>query len=158
MNSSIPVSRQRRRREKGSSMVELALCFLGFMLLTVGSMEFGLAVYAYNSCSYLARDASRWASVRGSQSQTATTCDSTKGVADGCPANATDVQNYVLSQAVGLDNSKFTWTSNSIAWTPNNNPGAEVSVTVAYTVVPLAGLALQQNLNVSSTSQMEIVH
>ncbi len=153
--NSFPVSRRRQSREKGSSLVELALCFLGFMLVTVGTMEFGMAVYAYNSCSYLARDASHWTSLHGTLSQTATSCDSSKGVADGCPASSTDVQNYVTSQSVGLDTSKFTVTT---TWNPNNTPGAEVNVTVAYTVVPLAGLALKENLNVSSSSQMEIVH
>jgi len=136
-------------------MVELALCFLGFLLLTVGTMEFGMAMYAYNSCTFLARDGSRWASVHGSQSQTAASCTASQGVADGCPANSTDVQNYVTSQSIGLDTSQFTVTTN---WTPNNTPGAEVTVTVAYNIVPLAGLALKQNMNVSSTSEYEIVH
>ena len=155
MQSNVALSRRRQLRQKGSSLVELSLCFLGFLLLTVGSMEFAMATYAYNFCSYAARDATRWASVHGSLSQTASSCSSSNGVADGCPASSTDIQNYVAAEAIALDTSKLTVTTN---WTPNNTPGAEVSVTVAYTVVPLAGLALKENLNVSSTSEMEIVH
>jgi len=43
-------------------------------------------------------------------------------------------------------------------WTPDENPGSEVKVTVAYTIVPLTGIGLKQNLNMSSSSQMEMVH
>ena len=49
-------------------MVELALCLLGFLMLTLGAMDFGWAVYAYNFCSYAAQDAARWASTHGSLS------------------------------------------------------------------------------------------
>jgi Flp pilus assembly protein TadG len=162
MRSLVRPSRRRQLRQRGSSLVELSMCFLGFLLLTVGTMEFGMAMYAYNFCSYAARDATRWASVRGSQSQTAGSCTSSQGVADGCPATVDDIKNYILSEAIALTPSKFNWTdsqgNSNIFWTPNNGPGGEVNVTVSYTVVPLAGLALKENLTVASTSIMEMVH
>jgi len=154
MNSRIPVSRRRRSRQRGNAMVEVALTFMGFILLTVGTMEFAMATYAYNFCSYGARDATRWASVHGSQSATSTTCTSTQGIADGCSANSTDVLNYVKGLAVALDPAKLTVTT---TWTPDNNPGSLVQVKVQYIAVPLAHLALKDNLTLSGTSQMVIV-
>lgn len=53
------ISSRRRRRQRGNTILESGLCFLGFMMLSFGLIEFSLAVYAYNFCSYAARDASR---------------------------------------------------------------------------------------------------
>ena len=144
-------------------MLELALCFTAFLLLTIGSMEFGWGIYAYNLCAASAQDAGRWASVRGSHSST--------------PAALADIQAYVQSEAVGLDPSLLTvtvtWMTTS-TWTSTcstsdspitcstttptgfNDPGDYVVVTVNYIIKPLAGLALKQNINVSSTSQYVI--
>ena len=122
-------------------MVELCLCFMGFVMLTVGVMEFSMAIYAYNFCSYAARDGARWASVHGSQSAS--------------PATPDSVRSYVRAQAIALTSSNVLVTT---TWTPDNTPGAVVKVVVAYTVTPLAYLALKQNLSVSSTSQVTIAH
>lgn len=122
-------------------MVELAVSIMAFLLLTFGAMEFGMAVYAYNFCSYAAQDAARWASVHGSQSST--------------PATQDSVAAFVQSEAVALTPSLLTTTT---TWTPDNNPGSTVKVTVAYLVKPLAGLALRADLNVASTAQFSINH
>jgi len=122
-------------------MVEMAICFLGFMLLTIGSMECGWAVYAYNFCSYAAQDAARWASVNGSLSSS--------------PATQATVAAYVKAEAVGLDTSVLSTTA---TWTPNNSPGSTVEITVTYRVNPMAGLALKQSFNVSSTADVVINH
>ena len=120
-------------------MVELALCFMVFLMLTFGSVEFGWAVYAYNSCSYLAQDAARWASVHGSLSATPATMDS--------------VRAHVLSGAMALDPTQLTVTT---TWTPNNSPGSVVRITVGYTMQPLVGLAMTQSLPMASIAQFYI--
>lgn len=122
-------------------MVELALTFMGFLMLTLGSMEFGWAIYAYNSCSYAAQSGARWASVNGSLSPS--------------PATAASVTSYVQSQMVALDPNLLTVNT---SWSPNNSPGSTVTITVGYTVVPLVGLAIKNSFNVSSTAQMVIDH
>ena len=126
-------------------MVELALCLMGFLLLTVGAMEFGWGVYAYNFCASASQDAARWASVRGSLSKS--------------PATLSDISTYVKGQAVGLTASLITvsatW-NGSTTTAGNNNPGNNLAVTVGYTIVPLAGLAIKQNILVSSTAQFVI--
>jgi Flp pilus assembly protein TadG len=161
-----PLTAGRRRRntlrsglrsnsQRGSALLELALCFLSFLLLVFGALDFGMAVYAYNFCTYAARDATRWATVHGAESATSSNCSANPGIAGGCAANSSDVSNYVSNMAVGLSTSNLTVTT---TWTPNTNPGAEVNVNVAYLVIPLTGMAMPNNLNVSSASQMEMVH
>jgi hypothetical protein len=114
-----------------------------------------MAVYASNFCTYAAREAARWTIVHGSNSATATDCSTNPGIASGCAANSSDVSAFVSGLAVALDPSKLTVTT---TWTPDTNPGAEVKVAVAYSIVPLTGLGLKQTLNVGSASQMEMVH
>jgi Flp pilus assembly protein TadG len=136
-------------------MIEIALSLSAFLLLTLGVMEFAMAVYAFNFCNYISGEAARWASVRGSQY-----------VAAGNTAiTNTDVTNYVKSQAVGFDSSKL---SVSTCWTTSpttsggcdgaTTPGSIVQVNVGYTIVPLVGLAIKQNIQVSNTAQVAIVH
>ena len=121
-------------------MVESALCMLGFLLITLGTMEFSMAVQANNFCSWSAREAARWASVRGSSAIT--------------PASSTSISNYVKGLAVGMDTSKFTVTT---TFSPDNNLGSSVRVSVNYVVVPLAYFAMQNNLTVGSTAEVKIV-
>jgi len=132
-------------------MVEMALCLLGFLMLTMGAMDFGWAIYAYNFCSFAAQDAARWASVHGSLSAS--------------PATVTDVQNYVQNQAVGLTPSLLTttpcWSGDCGETAPaagENTPGSSVQVTVLYQVQPLSGLGITNAFNVSSTAQFIIAH
>ena len=136
-------------------MLELAICFTAFLLLVFGALDFSAAVYAYNFCTYAARDAARFATTHGANSATASNCSTNPGIAGGCAANSTDIANYVSGMAVTLTPANLTTTT---TWTPNTNPGSEVKVTVAYTIAPLSGIAIKQNLNVSSFSQMEMVH
>jgi len=96
-----PVSRNRRKRQGGNSLVELTFCFMGFVLLTLGTFDFAMAVYASNFCTYAARQASRWAIVHGNNSATSTNCSANPGIAGGCAANSSDVSNYVSGQAMG---------------------------------------------------------
>jgi len=151
----IPVSGRRRTRQKGNTLLELGLCFTAFLLLTFGAIDFAMCVYSYNFCYYSARVASRWVSVHGASSATASDCSANPGIAGGCAANSSDVSSKVSGLAVGLDTTKITVTT---TWTPDTNPGAEANVTVAYTVTPLTGLGLKNSVNVSSSSQMEMVH
>ncbi len=80
-----------------------------------GVIEFGRLGFAYNEVSFAAQCAARYASVRGS--------------ASGHPAAATDVQTAAKVYTAALDNSQVTVTT---VWTPDNNPGSTVKVTVAY--------------------------
>jgi len=155
MRKRIPVSTRRRRRQKGNTLLELAICFTSFLMLTFGALDFGLAVYSYNFCYYAARDASRYASVHGAGSATASDCSASPGIAGGCAANSSDISSFVSKMAIALDSTKLTTTT---TWTPDTSAGSEVNVKVAYTYSPVSALALSNSITFSSSSQMEIVH
>ncbi len=116
----------RRRRSRGSTLVESAIVAVVFLLLLVGIMEFGRLGLAYNEVSFAAQCAARYASVRGSSS--------------GHAASASDVQSAAKVYTGALDNKQVTVTT---TWTPNNNPGSTVKVKVAYkfdtVLLPLSG-------------------
>jgi hypothetical protein len=121
-------------------MVESALSLLAFLFITFGTMEFAMAVQANNFCSWAARDAARWAAVRGSSAPV--------------PATSTSITSYVKGLAVGMDPNRF---SVSTAFSPDNSAGSTVRVNVQYTVVPLTWLLMKQNLTVGSTAEVPIV-
>jgi Flp pilus assembly protein TadG len=85
-------------------------------MLTMGVMEFSMAVFASNFVSYAAHGA-RFASTRGNT----------------YPAPGTDtIQTFLRSLAVGLTTGGVTTTT---TWIPpgHKDPGAQVRVVVKYT-------------------------
>src|ERR1019366_4102795 len=106
-----PMNVRQCRSQRGSALVEGAICFTALLGLLFGCIDFGYAVYAYNFCSFAARDATRWTSVHGANSATSTNCSANPGIASGCAANSTDVRNYVAGLAVGLDSTRLTVTT-----------------------------------------------
>lgn len=119
----IPTGRQPygRRRSAGASMVEFAVSVVLFLASLMGIMECSLGLYTYHFVADAAREASRYAMVRGA------TCS---GWAAACPASASDIQTYVQGLAPeGVNPASLTVTT---TWAPNNSPGSAVSVTVEY--------------------------
>ena len=135
-----PSVERRRRRQRGSNLVESALVFLGFMFLVFGSVEFGRMVYAFNTVCEAAREGARWASVRGSSSSS--------------PATNTTVTNYVKQWAVGLDTSQLTVNT---SWSPNNNPGGSVQVSVTYSWAAVVGVIVPRTMSFTSQSNMTVL-
>jgi Flp pilus assembly protein TadG len=126
------------------------------LVMMFGVVGFGTALYTYHFVANTAREATRWASVRGF------TCG---GLSGGCPANDSDVNTYVqnLSTGVGLDPTKVTTTTTWVA-PPNNlaictsqpnSPGCVVKVQVQYSFQFLFPL-LPSGFTMQSTSQMVI--
>ncbi len=157
----LPVSNRRKRLQRGSALVELAISFMGFMLLTMGSMEFSWAVYTWHTCVYAGQRAARWASTQGSQSTS--------------PATAEDVRAYVRANATAVNTNSMTITpcwylANGTAPTVgtdgsvsgcngpsgNNAPGSYVWVNIRYDFSPLSYLAIKQSLTFSTTAQVVI--
>jgi Flp pilus assembly protein TadG len=145
-----------RARERGTTMLESAVMISVLLLMMFGVIGFGTALYTYHFVSNTAREATRWASVRGA------TCG---GLSGGCPAKDTDVDAYVqnLSTGIGLDPTKVTtittWVAppNNLATcaSQNNNPGCVVKVQVQYSFQFLFPL-LPSGFTMQSTSQMVI--
>jgi Flp pilus assembly protein TadG len=120
--------------DRGSSLMEMAMAGPLFVMLLLGIAEFGRAVWLYDTVSHAAREATRFAIVRGGES--------------GRAANATTIQTFVR-QIPGLAQAQVTTT-----WQPNNQPGSVVSVNVQVPFAP--ALPLLPALTVSSTSQLVI--
>jgi Flp pilus assembly protein TadG len=128
-----------RSFSRGQGITEFALIILGILILIFSVMQGASAVAAYNFVTYAARDAARYAMVRGATSPS--------------PATTTDVKNFVLAEAQGINPAVLTVTT---TWNPNNNPGNTVTVKVAYSFVPVAHIFSWATLSLSSTSQMVI--
>lgn len=150
--------------EEGSTLVEMAVASATLFCVLFGIIWMCMALYSYNFVSEAARDAARWAIVRGSAS-----CGNTPNLTD-CNATAAEIQTYVQSMGYpGITSANLsvttTWLSASAAppttWTacnPNtcNAPGNEVEVQVTYSVpffVPFVNIS---TISVSSTSEMVI--
>lgn len=134
------------RDESGSGLVEYAIVFMVFMTMLLAIADFSRALYAYHYVSSAARDATRYAIVRG--------CST---VSTDCPTHAsdTDIETFVKNVPLGIDASKVT-IKKPVLWTPNQKPGSVVAVEVHYTFNFLFPFVSGTTLNMQSTSQMVI--
>ncbi len=131
------------RSEHGATLIETALSFAIVLSMTIGIMEIGLALYSYHFVSEAARDATRYAMVRGSS------CTAT-----GCPATNSSVQSYITGLGYpGIDPSKM---SVSTTWPSTNAPGNSVKVTATYQFPLSVPFVTISTINMSSTSEMVI--
>lgn len=112
-----------------ATMVEFAIVGSVTFLMLLGLLIGGLGVFRYQQVARLARDASRWASVHGTQYAL-----DTKNSA----ATATDVYNQaIVPNATGLDLTKLTY---AVTWNATNSPyslnaqGAQVANTVTVNI------------------------
>jgi Flp pilus assembly protein TadG len=142
--------------ERGATLVELALALTLLFIFVFGTIDFSQAAYSYHFVSEVAREGTRYASVRGSSCTT---------WASACPATSGDVQTYVQSLAPsGINASAITVTT---TWLDPgtgqcqpihpNGPGCAVNVNVQYTYTfnfPL--LSNLTSINMRSTSQLVI--
>jgi Flp pilus assembly protein TadG len=109
------------RKPRGMTVVESAVVFPVTILLVMGSIIMGLGVFRYQQVQSLAREASRYASVRGPSYV----------AAGGTQATTSTVLAYVQTLAVGLSGLDCTQVTYSSATSP-----CTVSVTLTYTWNP----------------------
>ena len=152
MRKSIPsfLSFRRMADETGASMVEFAFVFVILSTMIFGIYAFGWALYAYNLVSESAREATRYASVRGSACINLSDCKVTQA----------QISDYVKTHYYpGINASNLTVTA---TWpctpktTPCNAPGNPVSVKVAYQFALLIPFVPARTLTLASSSQMVI--
>jgi Flp pilus assembly protein TadG len=116
-------------------MLEGALVMTTFVILLVGSMDFGRLGFAYSSVTYAAHQAARFAATNGS--------------ASGHAASVATIQANADSNLLGLNAAQLTV---SVTWTPNNNPGSQVQVVVSYGFQPLVVPISSTSLTLKSTA------
>jgi Flp pilus assembly protein TadG len=146
---------RRRRNQRAATAVEFAIVAPVTLLLIIGIIVAGLGIFRYQTVAMMAREASRYASVHGSDYAAQT--GNAAATADSIYTNA------ILPYATGLDTSKITY---SVTWNTSNAPARSatvngqsvrvantVTVTVNYNWVPeayLSGITLSS----SSTAVM----
>lgn len=143
-------------RQRGVTIVEQALILPVLLALMFCVIDMSRALYAYHYVSYIAREATRWASVRS-------------GTLNGAPVDQSAVDTFVKNvNGMGLDQNQFTTTldflrppngtplcpsaGNSFA---NRKPGCIVQVTVSYNfqfIFPF----MPNGMTMSSESEMII--
>jgi Flp pilus assembly protein TadG len=151
-------ARLRGRRQRGSTIVEQALVLPIMLAVLFGAIDMSRALYTYHYVSYIAREATRWASVRSKNSFNG-------GV------TPTQLQTYVSDvSGMGLDKNQITSSLSYIAPsnpTPlcpggttdsvlNNKPGCVVQVTVNYNYTFFMPFLPKGAFTMSSESQMVI--
>lgn len=143
-------------RDDGATVVETALSAMILLMLVIGVIETSTALYAYHFTSEAAREATRYAIVRGS---------ACTGFSTGCPAQASDIQSFVRGlNYPGVNPSAVTvktaWPTTGSSCTPSSNPcnnaGNLVAVTVQYQFLWSIPFVPSSMLNITSTSEMVI--
>jgi Flp pilus assembly protein TadG len=132
-------SHRRQKAEKGSTVIETALCLLLFLTVIFAIIEFGLFLYSYNVLAAATREASRYAMVHGSRS--------------GSVATASDVRAQVIRWGIGLNPAALVVNT---TWTPGNTPGSRVRVESSYTLNPITALIVNTPIRIRSRSEMVI--
>jgi Flp pilus assembly protein TadG len=121
-------------------MAEFGLIAIPCLTLFFAIMNFAMAFYCYDFVGYSAQQAARYAIVHGA---TATQT-----------VSASDVKTYVKGLLAGVMDT--TLVTVNTTWSPNNNPGSVVTITVGYTFKPLTNLVSNVNITLSQTAAMVI--
>lgn len=164
---------KRRNHQRGAAtLVEFAIVISVLLTIMFGIVDFARCMYAFHWTAEAAREASRWASVRGSAScPTWTTCPTTAAavttyvqsiISPGIYASSTVTG--PSSNAVGKVIVTTTWpgtsgTGGTCYTSPQTayNPGCVVKVQVQYTYgFSLPYLTVLPQINMTSTSQVVI--
>jgi Flp pilus assembly protein TadG len=147
--------------DEGSAIVEMAVVSSILFAVLFGIIELSLALYTYNYVSDAAREATRYAIVRGSACTQLTNCGATSA----------QIQSYVQGLGYpGMNSSNTTvtttWYSPSSAppttWTacgsPCRDPGDAVQVMVTYSFPLSVPFVPNSTLSLHSTSLMVIAN
>ena len=134
--------------ESGGSQIEFVLSLTALMTFVFAVMEICMVFYTYGMISESAREATRYAIVRGS---TCLTSSSTS-----CTASVTTISNY--AEGTGLPNIGG-GTLNVTTTFPDGNqaPGSRVKVEIKYTVSVKVPFVPKNSLALDSSSEMYIL-
>jgi Flp pilus assembly protein TadG len=136
------LNRSISHRRRAATMVECALVYPIVFLFVIGLLVAGLGIFRFQEVASLAREGARYASVHGTKYAQVT---------GNAPATAKDVyQNAIVPRMVLLDPNQLTYT---VTWSPDNQPGSTVTVTLKYNWVPEAYLG---NMTLTSTSVVQM--
>jgi len=128
------------QNQDGQALLEMAFVLPVAMLFTMGLIQFSLYLTCYIGSSFASRAAVRYAIVHGSASTS--------------PCTATTLTDLMLPFLVGIPQSSITITS---TWSPDNNAGSTISVTVALSYATNIPFDQARTLTSSTTATGIIV-
>jgi Flp pilus assembly protein TadG len=154
--------------ERGDGMIEFAISAVVLFTCIFGIIGCSQLLYAYHFTSYSAREATRYAMVRGSTWGSTNCATTTTAV---CNATTANVQAYVQSIVPPGMNAgtpltvTTTWPGTELAGSAttcsttngNNSPGCLVMVQVSYSFNYLLPFLPTTALNLRSTSEVVIL-
>jgi Flp pilus assembly protein TadG len=157
------------RREEGSNMVEMAISSTVLFAMLFGVCQMSIAFYAYNYVSDAARQATRYAAVRGT-----TSCTNTPSLTN-CGVTGDQIQTWVqalhypgirttgvtvtttwCAATVTAVNGTNTTTWPSCSSATSATPGNMVKVNVSYPLNFTIPFVSAQALSISATSELMI--
>lgn len=155
MKVSRPKTRRRASR-RATTLVETAVILNVFLVLILGTLDFGLATYRYNTLSQAARQGARQAAVHGALAAPAMTTWG-PGAYSGTAADGSQQAQAVSSMLAGFPLSNVTI---RVEWTDGGN---QVQQHVRYTVSTpyrpiISSLFSSTTFTLSATSTMPIAH
>lgn len=100
---------------RGASAVEFAFVAPLVLFFTVGVLDVGRVVWFSATLESVASDTARFAMLRGADSDT--------------PASEADIAAFATDHATGIPAGGL---DVNINWTPNNNPGGSVKITLTH--------------------------
>ena len=142
------IRKESRTDRRGVSMVEAAAVYPLTMLLLIGTLVLGIAVFRYQQVQALAREGARFASVHG---------PTYASEQNSSYATSATVLTYIETLSVGMRTSDL---SCSVTWSPNPptaSPPATVTVQVTYAWTPEAYFS-KQAVNLTASSTMPVVY
>jgi len=141
------------RRQRGQALVEFALVAVVFIILVIGMIDVGRAVWNYNALAEATREGTRYAIVHGSLSTDPSGPGSSHYTA---PSTDTKVKGTVQQFATGLDPSQLTVQAQ---WLDGDNKsGSRVKVTSGYSFRPVLNFFGTVSFSMSSSSTMNIAN
>jgi len=128
-----------RRGPGGQTMVEFALGATLFLLLMLAIINMAIVVFDYNSISYAAREATRYAAALGPNSPS--------------PATTSQIQQVAIDAAPGLG---LTNSNIAVSWVtdPNLSTRQDALVKISYSKVIAIPFTSTVTLNLTSSSQL----
>jgi Flp pilus assembly protein TadG len=103
------------REDGGAAIIEFAFGTVVFFGILAAIIDFSAAMYSANNVEHAAKEGVRYASIHGALS------------AD--PKSDAEIEAYVKGRVLSLDSTKM---SVSVTWTPDANPGSDVTIAVDY--------------------------
>lgn len=148
-------TKRNTKRRRGAAVIETILVMMPLLLLTVGVIDLGVAVFRYHVLAEAARHGARSAIVRGKLA-TQLVPWGPSSVTAMASASGTPVVDKVQPMLIGCD---LDQTEVTIEWPSGSNAvGKQVRVTISSPYSPALSFIGTGDITLSASSTMRIAH